>query len=58
MVFLISSYILAVNHLVNTASLGHSFYFEDAIDTSIFPHLMVDKMDKNTIYLFCHWIDV
>lgn len=49
MVFLISSYILAVNHLVNTASLGHSFYFEDVIDTSIFPHLMVDKMDKNTM---------
>ncbi|KAJ4749053.1 Hydroxysteroid 11-beta-dehydrogenase 1-like protein [Rhynchospora pubera] len=34
------SYFGELNHLVNTASLGHSFYFEDALDTSIFPHLM------------------
>ena len=31
----------AVDHLVNTASLGHSFFFEEAVDTSVFPHLMV-----------------
>ncbi|CAA3024105.1 11-beta-hydroxysteroid dehydrogenase-like 5 [Olea europaea subsp. europaea] len=29
-----------VDHLVNTASLGHTFYFEDATDTSVFPILM------------------
>ncbi|XP_022973981.1 11-beta-hydroxysteroid dehydrogenase-like 5 [Cucurbita maxima] len=29
-----------VDHLVNTASLGHTFYFEEVTDTSIFPHLM------------------
>ncbi|XP_059451231.1 11-beta-hydroxysteroid dehydrogenase-like 5, partial [Corylus avellana] len=30
----------AVDHLVNTASLGHTFYFEEATDTSVFPHLL------------------
>ncbi|KAI8526543.1 hypothetical protein RHMOL_Rhmol12G0004700 [Rhododendron molle] len=29
-----------VDHLVNTASLGHTFYFEEAADTSVFPVLM------------------
>lgn len=33
--------IIAVDHLVNTASLGHTFYFEEVSDTSVFPHLMV-----------------
>jgi hypothetical protein len=31
----------AVNHLVNTVSLGHDFSFEEAGDTTAFPHLMV-----------------
>nr|CAD1838833.1 unnamed protein product [Ananas comosus var. bracteatus] len=34
------SYFGQLNHLVNTASLGHTFYFEEASDTSIFPHMM------------------
>ncbi|KAJ9676156.1 hypothetical protein PVL29_024920 [Vitis rotundifolia] len=34
------SYYGRVDHLVNTASLGHTFYFEEAIDTSVFPPLM------------------
>ncbi|KAK9095866.1 hypothetical protein Sjap_021363 [Stephania japonica] len=34
------SYYGRVDHLVNTASLGHSFFFEEAIDTAVFPHLM------------------
>ncbi|KAI6691309.1 hypothetical protein NL676_028137 [Syzygium grande] len=29
-----------LDHLVNTASLGHTFYFEEVTDTSVFPHLM------------------
>ncbi|XP_026460420.1 11-beta-hydroxysteroid dehydrogenase-like 5 [Papaver somniferum] len=29
-----------VDHLVNTASLGHTFFFEEAADTSVFPHMM------------------
>ncbi|KAF8404291.1 hypothetical protein HHK36_009179 [Tetracentron sinense] len=29
-----------VDHLVNTVSLGHTFYFEEATDTSVFPHMM------------------
>uniref|UniRef100_A0A7N2MGA3 Uncharacterized protein n=1 Tax=Quercus lobata TaxID=97700 RepID=A0A7N2MGA3_QUELO len=29
-----------VDHLVNAASLGHRFYFEEVTDTSVFPHLM------------------
>ncbi|KAF6159681.1 hypothetical protein GIB67_029939 [Kingdonia uniflora] len=29
-----------VDHLVNTASLGHTFYFDEATDTNIFPHMM------------------
>lgn len=31
----------AVDHLVNTASLGHTFYFEEVSDTTVFPHLLV-----------------
>ncbi|KDO51722.1 hypothetical protein CISIN_1g039397mg [Citrus sinensis] len=30
----------AVDHLVNTASLGHTFFFEEVTDTSIFPRLL------------------
>nr|GMD63826.1 11-beta-hydroxysteroid dehydrogenase-like 5 [Ipomoea batatas] len=29
-----------LDHLVNTASLGHTFYFEEASDTTVFPILM------------------
>ncbi|KAK9200031.1 hypothetical protein WN944_015226 [Citrus x changshan-huyou] len=29
-----------VDHLVNTASLGHTFFFEEVTDTSIFPRLL------------------
>lgn len=29
-----------VDHLVNSASLGHTFYFEEATDTNVFPILM------------------
>ncbi|XP_010530110.1 PREDICTED: 11-beta-hydroxysteroid dehydrogenase-like 5 [Tarenaya hassleriana] len=29
-----------VDHLVNTVSLGHTFYFEDVTDTTVFPHLL------------------
>ncbi|KAK9073451.1 hypothetical protein SSX86_007775 [Deinandra increscens subsp. villosa] len=29
-----------VDHLVNTTSLGHTFYFEEATDASVFPMLM------------------
>ncbi|KAK4490010.1 hypothetical protein RD792_000664 [Penstemon davidsonii] len=29
-----------VDHLVNTASLGHTFYFEEANDSSVFPIIM------------------
>ncbi|KAL0456305.1 UNVERIFIED_CONTAM: 11-beta-hydroxysteroid dehydrogenase-like 5 [Sesamum latifolium] len=29
-----------VDHLVNTVSLGHTFYFEEATDSSVFPILM------------------
>ncbi|KAL5559846.1 hypothetical protein UlMin_036057 [Ulmus minor] len=29
-----------VDHLVNAVSLGHTFFFEEATDTSVFPHLM------------------
>ncbi|XP_058097640.1 11-beta-hydroxysteroid dehydrogenase B [Magnolia sinica] len=29
-----------LDHLVNTASLGHTFYFEEVQDTSVFPLLM------------------
>ncbi|XP_057974647.1 11-beta-hydroxysteroid dehydrogenase B isoform X2 [Malania oleifera] len=32
-----------VDHLVNTTSLGHAFYFEEVTDTSMFPHLMAAK---------------
>ncbi|CAN0888069.1 11-beta-hydroxysteroid dehydrogenase B [Linum grandiflorum] len=35
------SYYGRVDHLVNTVSLGHTFYLEEAVDTSVFPHLMV-----------------
>lgn len=34
-------FLSAVDHLVNTASLGHTFYFEEATDASVFPILMV-----------------
>ncbi|KAM7280624.1 hypothetical protein ACFE04_007758 [Oxalis oulophora] len=29
-----------VDHLVNTTSLGHTFYFEEVADSSVFPHLL------------------
>lgn len=29
-----------IDHLVNATSLGHTFYFEEATDTSVFPHLL------------------
>ncbi|XVE60699.1 hypothetical protein DITRI_Ditri05aG0148900 [Diplodiscus trichospermus] len=29
-----------VDHLVNAASLGHTFYFEEVTDTSVFPRLL------------------
>ncbi|URE18844.1 hypothetical protein MUK42_33939 [Musa troglodytarum] len=29
-----------MHHLVNTASLGHNFYFEEATDPAVFPHMM------------------
>ncbi|WCJ34862.1 11-beta-hydroxysteroid dehydrogenase [Euphorbia peplus] len=29
-----------VDHLVNTASLGHTFYVEEVTDSSVFPHLL------------------
>ncbi|KAG8633587.1 11-beta-hydroxysteroid dehydrogenase B [Manihot esculenta] len=29
-----------VDHLVNTATLGHTFYLEEVVDTSVFPHLL------------------
>uniref|UniRef100_A0A2N9J0E7 Uncharacterized protein n=1 Tax=Fagus sylvatica TaxID=28930 RepID=A0A2N9J0E7_FAGSY len=29
-----------IDHLVNAASLGHTFYFEEVTDTSVFPHLL------------------
>ncbi|XP_043721096.1 11-beta-hydroxysteroid dehydrogenase B-like [Telopea speciosissima] len=38
-----------INHLVNAASLGHTFYFEEAIDTSIFP-LMMDINFWGNVY--------
>ncbi|CAL1363848.1 unnamed protein product [Linum trigynum] len=34
------SYYGRLDHLVNTVSLGHTFYLEEAADTSIFPHLL------------------
>ncbi|XP_051139349.1 11-beta-hydroxysteroid dehydrogenase B [Andrographis paniculata] len=34
------SYYGRVDHLVNTVSLGHTFYFEEATDTNVFPILM------------------
>ncbi|KAK3148796.1 hypothetical protein QOZ80_3AG0208790 [Eleusine coracana subsp. coracana] len=34
------SYFGELNHLVNTVSLGHDFNFEEAADTTAFPHLM------------------
>nr|XP_029121853.1 11-beta-hydroxysteroid dehydrogenase-like 5 isoform X2 [Elaeis guineensis] len=37
------SYFGQLNHLVNSASLGHTFFFEEAIDTSVFPHMMAAK---------------
>ncbi|XP_018630907.1 11-beta-hydroxysteroid dehydrogenase B-like isoform X2 [Nicotiana tomentosiformis] len=32
-----------VDHLVNTVSLGHTFYLEEATDTNVFPILMAAK---------------
>ncbi|KAF4373175.1 hypothetical protein F8388_019357 [Cannabis sativa] len=32
-----------VDHLVNTVSLGHTFYLEEVTDTSVFPHLLAAK---------------
>ncbi|XP_042974395.1 11-beta-hydroxysteroid dehydrogenase B-like isoform X2 [Carya illinoinensis] len=32
-----------LDHLVNTASLGHTFYFEEVTDTSVFPLLLAAK---------------
>ncbi|EYU22738.1 hypothetical protein ABFS82_03G121500 [Erythranthe guttata] len=34
------NYFGRVDHLVNTVSLGHTFYFDEATDTSVFPILM------------------
>ncbi|CAA0809844.1 11-beta-hydroxysteroid dehydrogenase-like 5 [Striga hermonthica] len=34
------SYFGRLDHLVNTVSLGHTFYFEEANDSSVFPLLM------------------
>ncbi|GER27584.1 hydroxysteroid 11-beta-dehydrogenase 1-like protein [Striga asiatica] len=34
------SYFGGLDHLVNTVSLGHTFYFEEANDSSVFPILM------------------
>ncbi|KAK1287145.1 11-beta-hydroxysteroid dehydrogenase-like 5 [Acorus calamus] len=34
------NYFGRLDHLVNTASLGHTFFFEEANDTSVFPHMM------------------
>ncbi|CAA0809841.1 11-beta-hydroxysteroid dehydrogenase-like 5 [Striga hermonthica] len=34
------SYFGRLDHLVNTVSLGHTFYFEEANDSSVFPILM------------------
>ena len=39
--FFFSSEYYTVHHLVNAASLGHNFYFEEATDSSVFPHMMV-----------------
>lgn len=40
MLMSLSSY-FAVDHLVNTVSLGHTFYLEEVTDTTVFPHLLV-----------------
>ncbi|KAK1276768.1 11-beta-hydroxysteroid dehydrogenase-like 5 [Acorus gramineus] len=37
------NYFGRLDHLVNTASLGHTFFFEEANDTSVFPHMMAAK---------------
>ncbi|KAJ6877750.1 hypothetical protein NC651_030489 [Populus alba x Populus x berolinensis] len=34
------NYFGRVDHLVNSASLGHTFYFEEVGDTSVFPHFL------------------
>ncbi|CAN1175509.1 11-beta-hydroxysteroid dehydrogenase-like 5, partial [Linum perenne] len=34
------SYYGRLDHLVNTVSLGHTFYLEESADTSVFPHMM------------------
>lgn len=38
-----------VDHLVNSASLGHTFYFDEVSDTTVFPHLLVCSLDS--VYL-------
>lgn len=38
-------YIYAVDHLVNTVTLGHTFYFEEATDSNLFPIIMVGRLD-------------
>jgi NAD(P)-dependent dehydrogenase (short-subunit alcohol dehydrogenase family) len=45
---------LAVNHLVNTVSFGHDFNFEEAGDTTAFPHLMVYMCrEPENLHVFC-----
>ncbi|KAF5738845.1 11-beta-hydroxysteroid dehydrogenase-like 5 [Tripterygium wilfordii] len=34
------NYYGSVDHLVLTTSLGHTFYFEEVTDTSVFPHIL------------------
>ncbi|CAI0556533.1 unnamed protein product [Linum tenue] len=34
------SYYGRLDHLVNTVSLGHTFYLEEVVDNSVFPHLL------------------
>ncbi|KAG2331589.1 hypothetical protein Bca52824_002769 [Brassica carinata] len=41
-----------VDHLVNSASLGHTFYFDEVSDTTVFPHLLVCSLDLY-IFRFC-----
>lgn len=40
-----------VDHLVNATSLGHTFNFEEATDTSVFPHLMVRTSSSASLSL-------
>ncbi|KAL7200084.1 hypothetical protein ACSBR2_022235 [Camellia fascicularis] len=45
-----------LDHLVNTASLGHMFYFEEAPDSSVFPVLMA--LDLFYFILFSKFRDI